>query len=427
MMRIADAMEKNGGIEGYFTTDIKVFAGSHKCSNCGKSDFQIGKDILDVWFDSGVCFAAVQEKRPGLTQPAELYLEGSDQHRGWFHTSLLASIASEGIPPFKTVLTHGFVMYSKGQKMSKSLGNVIDPAEIIKNGGSDILRLWAAHEDYSQDLTCNPETFERITETYRRLRNTIRFLLGNLYDYDNKKDALNYKELTPLDQWALAKLNTLTREVTQAYDNYEFYKIYHLLNNFVTVDLSAFYLDILKDRLYVRKTNGPLRRSAQTVLFQVTSYLSKLMAPILCFLAEETYTFTLGHEKESVFLEKFPVAHAEWDNPEIVKVFETFAKLRSEALKHLEELRKNKTIGSGLEAQLKITAEGDDFKVLELLKENLPEFFIVSQVSVTKGPLQIQAMKAEGDKCVRCWTYNKNLNSSSKLPGICPKCVEALS
>jgi isoleucyl-tRNA synthetase len=432
MLRMADAMDKTatkdgGGIEGYFDTDVKIFAGNHKCEKCGKADFEKGKDILDVWFDSGVCFAAVQKKRDGLSQPADLYLEGSDQHRGWFHTSLLASVAAEGIAPFKTVLTHGFVMFSKGQKMSKSLGNVVDPMDVIKNSGSDILRLWATHEDYANDLSCNPEGIARITETYRRLRNTIRFLLGNISDYDSKKDAIPYKDLTDLDKWALAKLNSLIENVTEAFDKYEFYKIYHLINNFVTVDLSAFYLDILKDRLYIRKTNGHLRRSAQTALYEITTRLTVMMAPIISFLAEETYSFTQGKQKESVFLEKFPLPNKAWVNPEVIKTFEVFQKIRTEALKQLEELRKNKTIGAGLEGQLIITADGEELKVLELLKDSLLEFFIVSQVHLKKGAFSIEAKKADGEKCIRCWTYNTNLKSSPKHVGICPKCVEALT
>ena len=426
MLRIADAMDKGGGMEAYYDTDAKVFAGNHKCEKCGKTEFEKGRDILDVWFDSGVSWAAVQKKR-GHNYPADLYLEGSDQHRGWFHTSLLASVAAEGIAPFKNVLTHGFVMFAKGQKMSKSLGNTVDPMDIIKNAGSDILRLWACHEDYANDMSCNPEALARITETYRRLRNTVRFLLGNLSDYDHKKDALAYSELTSLDQWALAKLNALIENVTEAYDKYEFYKIYHLINNFVTVDLSAFYLDILKDRLYVRKSDGQLRRSAQTALYEVTTTLAKLMAPIASFLAEETYSFTLGKEKESVFLEKFPATNKAWVNNEVLATFEVFQKIRTEALKNLEELRKNKVIGSGLEAQLVITAEGEDLKVLELLKDSLTEFFIVSQVTLKNGPLHIEAKKADGEKCIRCWSYNTNINSSTKHPGVCPKCVEALS
>ncbi len=428
MLRIADEMEHNGGMEGYYNADVKKLSGTHKCQ-CGSADFEKGKDILDVWFDSGVAFTAVRKKHKDLQQPADLYLEGSDQHRGWFHTSLLASVASEGIPPFKSVLTHGFVLYSKGQKMSKSLGNTISPQDIIKNSGSDILRMWAAHEDYTQDISCNPEGFARITETYRRLRNTIRFLLGNMHDFDPAKDSLKYSQLTPLDQWALAKLNQLIKNVEEAYEKYEFYKIYHLLNNFVTVDMSAFYLDILKDRLYVRKKDGLLRRSSQTTLYLVTSAITRMMAPIMSFLAEETYQFLVGTKKESVFLESYPQPVKEWENLEVLNAFETFIAVRTEALKKLEELRQNKTIGSSLEAQLHITASAEQLKVLELLKDYLLEFFIVSQVSLNKTPgeLNITATKANGEKCVRCWTYNVETNKNPKFPGVCPKCVEALS
>lgn len=427
MLRIADQMETNGGIEGYFRADANKMAGAHKCQECGTADFEKGKDILDVWFDSGICFSAVQKKREGLTMPADLYLEGSDQHRGWFHTSLLSAVAADGIAPYKTVLTHGFVLYAKGQKMSKSLGNTVAPQDIIKNSGSDILRMWASHEDYTQDTSCNPEGIARITETYRRLRNTIRFLLGNLFDFDPKKDSIPYKDLTPLDQWALAKLNQLCRSVEDAYEKYEFYKIYQLLNNFVTVDLSSFYLDILKDRLYVRKKEGRLRRSSQTVLYFVINRMTRLMAPILSFLAEETYQFTLGDKKESIFMETYPQAEKEWDNAELLNTFDTFIPVRTEALKKLEELRQNKTIGASLEAKLEISADGDAFKVLELLKDYLLEFFIVSQVQVQKGPFSVKALKADGTKCARCWTYNTETNKNSKFPETCPKCVEALS
>lgn len=428
MLRIADEMENNGGMEGYYNADVKKLLGTHKCE-CGSTDFVKGKDILDVWFDSGVAFSAVRKQHPTLQQPADFYLEGSDQHRGWFHTSLLASVASEGIPPFKSVLTHGFVLYAKGQKMSKSQGNTIAPQDIIKNSGSDILRMWAAHEDYTQDISCNPEGFARITETYRRLRNTIRFLLGNIHDFDPAKDKVAYTQMTPLDQWALARLNQVIKNVEDAYEKYEFYKIYHLLNNFVTVDLSAFYLDILKDRLYVRKKDGVMRRSSQTALYEITSSLARMMAPIMSFLAEETYQFLVGSKKESIFLEKYPQANKEWENSEVLSTFESFIGIRTEALKKLEELRQNKTIGASLEAQLHITAQPEQLKVLDLLKDYLNEFFIVSQVSVNKTPgeLNVTATKANGEKCVRCWTYNVETNKNPKFPGICPKCVEALS
>lgn len=427
MNRVADKMEKHGGVEAYFDFEPQEFTQGKACPKCRGTRFQRGKDILDVWFDSGVCFAAIQRKRPGMTQPADLYLEGSDQHRGWFHTSLLTSIAVDEIAPFKNVLTHGFVMFAKGQKMSKSLGNVISPLDIIKNNGADILRLWASHEDYANDLTANPEGFQRITETYRRLRNTVRFLLGNIYDFDFQKDAVDVKNMSPLDQWSLARLNQLNKEILEAYDRYEFYKIYHLINNYVTVDLSAFYLDILKDRLYVRKASGKDRRAAQTCLYLILTRLNSFMAPILSFLAEESHTFLPGKKSESIFLDDFPEPNPAWENPTLLQTFESFGKIRDEVLKNLETLRQNKTIGSSLEAKVVVTASGTDYTLLKNLESVLPELFIVSQVVLKSGELTIEAVPADGEKCIRCWHFELETNKNPKYPGICPRCIEALT
>lgn len=427
MRRVADKMDKHGGMEAYHDFPPSEFTGGKSCEKCGNKSFTKGKDILDVWFDSGVCWAAVQKKRKGLTQPADLYLEGSDQHRGWFHTSLLASVASEGIAPFKTVLTHGFVMFAKGQKMSKSLGNVVDPQEIIKKDGADILRLWAAHEDYANDLTCNPEGFQRVTETYRRLRNTIRFLLGNLNDFHIDKDALPASKMHELDRWALTRLNQVNESVSAAYDRYEFYKIYHLVNNYVTVDLSAFYLDILKDRLYVSKANGVDRRSAQTALYHITTRLNGFIAPILSFLAEESHQFLPNQKVESVFLSDFPTPVKEWDSPGILEKFETIGNVRTDVLKVLETLRQNKTIGASLEAKVILYQDGQIYDVLKTVEKYLSEFFIVSQVELKKGPAKIEAVKADGEKCVRCWHYDVKTNHDPKHPGLDPRCIEALS
>lgn len=427
MNQVADHMEKKGGMEAYHQLPVRDLIGDQKCSKCGHNEFKKGRDILDVWFDSGVCWAAVQKRRKGLTYPADLYLEGSDQHRGWFHTSLLASIAVEGIPPFKTVLTHGFVMFAKGQKMSKSLGNVVDPREVMKQNGAETLRLWAAHEDYAQDLTCSPESLQRITETYRRLRNTMRFLLGNIGDFDPSKDQVAYSNLTAIDKWALAKLNQLVDNIDKAYSSYEFYKVYHLLNNFVTVELSAVYLDVLKDRLYTWKANGVERRAAQTVLYQLLLKMCGLMAPILTFLAEETYSFLPGQKKESIFLTDFPKKTAEWENPDLVSRFDELLQVRPEVSKVLEDLRQAKTIGSSLEAEIEITAEGNRMKVLESYARDLRAFFIVSKVTLKPGPFKVIATKSTGKKCARCWHYYSPAEENSKFPDACPKCVEALT
>ncbi|MCB0420130.1 MAG: isoleucine--tRNA ligase [Bdellovibrionales bacterium] len=428
MERIATAMEKHEkGLEAYYSTDPSEFTSGKTC-HCGSTTFRRSGDILDVWFDSGVCHTAVQKQREGLGYPADIYLEGSDQHRGWFQTSLNSAIAAYGTPPFKALITHGFVNDSKGHKMSKSKGNTIDPADVIKKSGAEILRLWVAYEDYGQDVSVSSEIFQRVSETYRRMRNTIRFMLGNLGDFDPKSQSVEYAQMTELDKWALHELNKVITNCQTAYETYDFYKIYHSLNTFFTVALSATYLDVLKDRLYTAKTDGLLRRSSQTALLLILDRLTRLMAPILSFLAEETYEhIPLPTKEESVFLTDFPKPHAEWTCPETQKKFETLLELRSEISKLLEELRQSKAIGSSLDAALSISAEGKELEVLNSYKEHLPEFFIVSKVILSSGERSIKVSKADGDKCVRCWHYSTELGQAPELPGICPKCVEALT
>lgn len=426
MLKIADVIDKKGGIEAFHSHPITDLVGTKTCS-CGSDQFTKSKDILDVWFDSGVCFATVQRKREGMKQPADLYLEGSDQHRGWFHTSLLASIASEDQAPYKTVLTHGFVMWSKGQKMSKSLGNTVSPEDIIKKNGAEILRLWAAHEDYSQDLTCEPEAFQRVTETYRRLRNTMRFLLGNLHDFDVTKNLIPYNEMEDLDKYALSQLSSLTKKCHSYYENYEFYKVYHALNQFFTVFLSSFYLDILKDRLYTWKENGKPRRSAQSTLHHLLWTLCPIMSPILSFLSEEVYSHLKGNKKESIFLEDYPTTPSQWENEKLNTQFEELLKIRSDVSKSLEELRIKKVIGSSLEAEVEISAEEQQFSLLNLYKKNLFHFFIVSKVTLREGKYRIQSIKSHGVKCERCWNFYEKDKGSDEFPLACPKCVEALT
>lgn len=427
LMRVADLMEKNQGIEAYFEGDTKELVGDQKCSSCGHDQFDKGQDILDVWFDSGACHAAVQRKRDLLDVPADIYLEGSDQHRGWFQTSLLSSMVSTGHPPFKTLVTHGFVNDAKGRKMSKSLGNVIDPAEWIKKSGAEILRLFTAYEDYSHDLNCGPENFKRVTESYRRYRNTMRFLIGNLHDFNPEEDRVDLKEMTSLDLWALHRLNVLIEKVTASYEGYEFYKVYHALNHFMTVELSATYLDILKDRLYTWKGNGLARRSAQTVLFELLNHLVTIMAPILSFLAEESYAHIPGNKEESVFLTSFPKTREEWKRPDLDEDFSNLLEVRSAVLKEIEILRAQKSIRSSLEAEILIKSDGNRFDILQKYKELLPELFIVSQVELSPGEFSVRVEKAKGEKCERCWIYSQDIGECEKHPTICKKCVEALS
>jgi isoleucyl-tRNA synthetase len=369
----------------------------------------------------------VQKKLPELSFPADIYLEGSDQHRGWFQTSLMSSVAAYGSAPYKALITHGFVNDAEGKKMSKSKGNVIDPADISKQYGSEILRLWVAYEDYGQDVTVGNEMFKRISETYRRIRNTMRFLLGNLYDFDPAKDKVDFEKMPEIDRWALIKLNELIEKVTEAYESYNFYKVYHALNHFFTVELSATYLDILKDRLYTGKTTGLKRRSSQTVIYELLTHLTRMMAPILSFIAEETYRYIPGVDQSSIFLEPFPKPNKQWVDKALATEFATLLEMRSKVSKVLEELRNEKTIGSSLDAQVCIVTSGENYKILNKYKENLCEMFIISQVDLTEGDESITAKKANGEKCVRCWNYSEKTGGNPKYPQACPKCVEALS
>lgn len=428
MDKVADHMQETKlGIEAYHQETPEFFLGDKKCSKCGHDKFKAGQDILDVWFDSGVCHTAVQKQKDELDYPADIYLEGSDQHRGWFQTSLMSSVAAYGEPPFKALITHGFVTDAQGYKMSKSKGNVIDPADIIKQYGAEILRLWVAYEDYGQDVNVGKEMFQRISETYRRIRNTLRFMLGNLNDFDPSKDKVDFKDMPALDQWALMRFNELIEKCTQSYEDYNFYKVYHALNNFFTVDLSATYLDILKDRLYTGKVDGIKRRSSQTVIYYMLNDLVKIMAPILSFIAEETFEYIPGTNKHSVFLEDFPKVHSEWDNPEAFKDMNSILEVRSQVSKVLEDLRKEKVIGSSLEAKAIIKAKGDTLKVLKKYEKDLNEVFIVSYTEIQDGEFEINAEKAQGEKCNRCWNYAADVNTNSEWPGVCPKCSEALS
>jgi isoleucyl-tRNA synthetase len=358
--------------------------------------------------------------------PADIYLEGSDQHRGWFNTSMLSAMATKGEAPFKTLLTHGFVTDPQGRKMSKSLGNVVDPNEVASKSGAEIIRLWAAYEDYGQDVSCGKEELTRVTETYRRVRNTMRYLLGSVSDFNPKTDKIAVTQMPELDQWALNELHEFMEKVETAYENYDFYKVYHALNQFCTVTLSAVYLDVLKDRLYTWKETGIPRRSSQTVIYYMLESLMGVMAPILSFLAEESYKHYAFKTAESIFLTDFPKANAEWKNPAIKEKFTSLIETRTEVQKVLENLRTQKVIGASLEAQVNITVPAEKYKVLTSFK-GLREFLIVSEVLVKEGEFSINASKANGEKCVRCWTYSTEITNSGEHSGICPKCIEALT
>ena len=453
MNRVADKMESTGqGMEAFYSTSPDEFTRGHRCSKCQGEQFSQSRDILDVWFDSGVCHSAVQKKREELSFPADIYLEGSDQHRGWFQTSLISSLAAYDAPPFKALITHGFVNDSQGNKMSKSRGNVIDPAEVIKKNGAEILRLWTAYEDYGQDVNVSHEMFQRITETYRRIRNTMRFLLGNIADFDLQKDSVEFANMPPLEQWALIKLNHLIEKITAAYDSYDYYKVYHAVNHFYTVDLSATYLDILKDRLYTWKKEAPDRRSSQTVLYHLLTNLNTMMAPILSFLSEEIHEYLPEPKAPSVFLEDFPRTKESWRNESLQKQMDQVMNVRVVVSQTLEPMRKNKEIGSSLDAMVTLYAPTSTLKTLKTLQNSggatqsmshhtsspmeshtgqgpdyLKEILIVSKVELKKAPeLRVEAQVAPGEKCPRCWHYTTEPRTIGEYSGVCPKCVEAL-
>ena len=425
MNQIADQMEKSKqGIDFYFNNSSKKMIENNSCPKCNNSNLEKSLDILDVWFDSGICHHIYKKKFPEAHFPADTYLEGSDQHRGWFQTSLLSSTAVYNQAPFKTLVTHGFVTDAKGRKMSKSLGNVIDPLKIIDQRGAEILRLWVACENYSQDLNVSEETFKRVTEAYRRFRNTMKFLLGNLYDFDPSKHLLQWESLQPLDQWILIQLNQQIQQTTNAYNSYEFHKVYHSLNQFFNVELSAFYLDIIKDRLYTFCPSGSQRRSAQTALYYLVKTLCPLMAPITPFLSEETYNFIpFETKKESVLLLEFPKTNPQWQNKALIDQFDVLLSVRSQVSQKLEQLRKSKAIGSSLEAKVLIEAPESTYKCLKSYPQ-LEELFIVSHCEVQKNShLKIQAKKIIGDKCTRCWYIGLKLNKQN----ICEKCIQNLT
>ena len=430
MDRLADVMEQTGeGLEAYHSREPKEFLGDHACSSCGHKDFERGQDILDVWFDSGVCHTAVQKSSDQLEFPADIYLEGSDQHRGWFQTSLMSSMAAYKKPPYKALITHGFVNDAAGLKMSKSRGNVVDPKVVTDKLGAEILRLWVTYEDYGTDVSVGDELFKRVTETYRRIRNTLRFLLGNLDDFDPAKDQVDIKDMPALDQWALGRLNTLVQSSTDAFESYNFYKVYHALNQFFTVDMSATYLDIVKDRLYTWAPNSVARKSTQTVIYQILKTLTPLMAPVLSFTSDETYHYIPGPKKDSVLLEPFPTPSEAWANTELKQDFEVILEARSLISKRLEELRVEKIIGASLNATMTYQATAKNYQVLKKYENDLREMMIVSQFKLVEGDKDtvLEAGKSQGEKCPRCWHFDSLTPEDHKTPGVCPKCVEALA
>ena len=412
-----------------------------RCPKCQNHHFLKEKDIMDVWFDSGITHRAVVEKRHEELghPPVDLYLEGSDQHRGWFQSSLLTSVATTGKAPYLCVLTHGFVLDEEGKKMSKSLGNVIAPQDIIKYYGTDVLRLWAASVDYRNDVKIGENAVKQMVEIFKKIRNTSRFLLGNIYDFDPENDYVYYNDLKDIDKFALHKLNTLIENVTEAFDAYEFYKYFQYLQNFAAVDLSSFYLDIVKDRLYTAGKKSLSRRACQTVLYEISQALTRMIAPVMPHQAEDIWQHTPERQKgglESILLADWPLSSAKWQNDELEKEFTQILKLREIVSKAIEPLRATKKVGSSLEVAVYI--QGGDKKLLNYYEDELSNIFITSQAFVAdeapenaaykyeEDGYTIYVAKAIGKKCERCWKY-RELGTDSSHPTLCAECAEALS
>ena len=411
------------------------------CPKCGKKHIKKENDIMDVWFDSGVTWKAVVEKRSdelGHT-PVDMYLEGSDQHRGWFQSSLLTSMAVQGKAPYKSVLTHGFVFGEDGRKMSKSLGNYIRPDDIIKNYGADILRLWAASVDYRNDTKIGDNIIKQLAEIFKKTRNTARFLLGNIFDFDPAKDYVKYEDLKPIDKFALHKLNKVVEEVTVAFDNYEFYKYFQCLQNFAAVDLSSFYLDIVKDRLYTAGKKSLSRRACQTVLYETLQVLVRILTPVMPHQAEDIWRNTPDMQRgglESVLLADWVKVNKEWENAQLEEDFTKILKTREVVTRAIEPLRAEKKIGSSLEVGVYVKSENAD--VLKANEKDLADIFITSQAYVadvapsdvlneyTENGITVWVVKAEGEKCERCWKYRK-LGEHAGHETICSDCYEAVT
>ncbi|MBF7083177.1 isoleucine--tRNA ligase [Desulfallas sp. Bu1-1] len=416
------------------------------CPECGAGEFTKETDIMDVWFDSGSSHLAVLDEPeiwPDLSWPADLYLEGSDQHRGWFNSSLSTSVAVAGRAPYRAVLTHGFVVDENGRKMSKSLGNVVDPLKVIQQMGADILRLWVSSADYRGDLAVSQSILKQLTESYRKIRNTSRFMLGNLYDFAPERDAVPYEQMPELDRWALLKLHRLIERALQAYRDYEFHTVYHAIHHFCTVDMSAQYLDIIKDRLYCEKADSTARRSAQTVMYQSLHALVRLLAPILAFTTEEIWRYLpkAQGEPESVQLTDMPEPGEKYLDAALEEKWSRLMKIRGVVTRALERARQEKVIGNSLEARVHLYAGEELAGFIKPLYDDLATLFIVSGVtlhplaektadtlSVEEVPgLAVGVSRALGGKCARCWMYHEEVGRDQRHPEVCPRCAAVLA
>ena len=425
--KIQDIFREKGSNAWFDLSVEELMPDGAKCE-CGHNKFKKETDIMDVWFDSGTTHQGVLVER-GMPYPADLYLEGNDQYRGWFQSSILTSVATNGISPYKEVLTHGFITDAQGRKMSKSLGNGISPQEIVDEYGADILRLWVLSSDFKADVGVSKDILKQTSEVYRKIRNTARYILGNTSDFD-PNNQVTYNDLLEIDKWALLKLNRLVKVCTESFDKYDFHVAYHEINNFCVSDMSNFYLDIIKDRLYTSKANSIERRAAQTTMYIILDTLVRILAPIICFTAEEIWSFMKhadGENTESVMMTTYPTAIPEYDNKEIEEKWNKIVELKEAVAKELEVARADKIIGHSLNAKVILTAS-KKYDFIQSVLSELKDVFIVSQVELNKdieesNEVKIEIAIADGEKCERCWSYSKTVGQNEKHPTLCDRCA----
>jgi len=426
---VADIFEKESGDAWYTHSAQELLPPGYTCKGCGAAEWTKETDILDVWFDSGTSSIAVLENRPELRWPADVYIEGGDQFRGWFNSSLMIGIAARDRAPYKTVITHGWTLDAQGRAMHKSAGNAVEPEKVIKQSGAETIRLWCASSNYFDDMRASDEILQRVTDGYRKLRNTARFALGNLDGFDPARDAVPYDEMEEIDRWALAELNGVTKEVLAAYEAYEFHNVYRALFNWATVTLSARYFDIIKDRLYTFAPRNKARRSAQTALLEIADALARMLGPILVFTADEIWENLPDRAEPSIHLALLPKASDE-SHEELLAEWERLFAIRDDVLRALEEARVAKRIGSSLQAKVTLQASASALELLQRHQNDLRYLFIVSQVELEQAEgegVSSTISGAEGEKCERCWNYSTHVGESERYPTVCERCIAALN
>ncbi len=429
MLKVAEIFGEEGSNAWFEKEAAELMPEGVSCPKCGCKEFEKESDIMDVWFDSGSSHRAVVKRRPYLKYPADLYLEGNDQYRGWFQSSLLTSVATEGCAPYKTVLTHGMILDMEKRKMSKSLGNGISPQEVIQQYGADVLRLWVSSSDYQSDVSISREILKQTSEAYRKIRNTARYILGNLNDFDPDNDMVAPENFTNIDKWAVKTLNNLIEKVKTSYDKFEFHQVYHSIHKFCVVDMSNFYLDVLKDRLYTEKKDSLARRSAQSAMYLILDAMTRMLCPILAYTSDEIWQYMphkSGDNTENILFNEMPEVVSLDVDDNFMAMWDRISALRDDVKKEIEVLVKDKTIKSSLESKVTLEASGETLEFLKKVEDEIKPALIVSEVEIVEGDgeLKITVEKAEGEKCERCWSISKSVGQNSAHPTLCDKCCK---